>query len=346
MFRFLVKKFFYSLPTLFGVTLVAFSIIYFIPGDPVQHLLGERGVSGQVAQELRIQLGLDKPIWKQYGIFIKNLFQGDFGSSILTGESVTREFFAYFPATVELSLCALLWAILFGLPLGVFAALRRNTFWDHTIMSVSLFGFSMSIFWWGLILILIFSVSLSLTPVSGRIDVMYEIPSVTGFYLIDSWFSEEKLKAFLSALHHLLLPSLTLGTIPFAFIVRITRSSLLEVLNQDFIRTAKGKGLDFYSVFFKHAFFNALIPIITVIGFLVGTLLTGAILTETVFSWPGIGQWLVHGVLSRDYPVIKGGVLLISFLIIAINISVDVLYTRVDPRIKNIMFSKNILRDK
>ncbi len=335
---FLFRKFLYVLPTFFGVTIVAFSILYLIPGDPVQQLLGERGASPEAVQEMRSHLGLDKPLWQQYGLFLAALFQGDFGFSIITGESVVKEFFSYFPATVELSFFALLWAFFLGIPLGVFAALKKDTFVDHTVISLSLFGFSMSIFWWGIMLILIFSVTLGVTPVSGRIDVLYEIPFVTGLYLVDVWFAEEKIQAFLNVLHHLLLPSLTLGTIPLAFIVRMTRSSVLETVSKDFIRTAKGKGLSFYKVFFHHALVNALIPIITVVGFLMGTLLTGAILTETVFSWPGVGQWLVQAVLSRDYPVIKGGVLLISFIIIGINIAVDVIYIKADPRMKNAIF--------
>ena len=337
---FLIRRFLYTLPTLIGVTIVVFSILYFIPGDPVQQLLGERGASSDAIQEMRAHLGLDKPIWQQYGLFLISLFQGDFGHSIVTGESVLKEFFYYFPATLELSFFALLWAFLLGIPLGIFAALKRNTFLDHAIVSVSLFGFSMSIFWWGLMLILIFSVTLGITPVSGRIDVLYDIPFVTGLYLIDVWFSEEKIQSFLNVLHHLLLPSLTLGTIPLAFIVRMTRSSVLETLAKDFIRTAKGKGLSFYKVFFHHALANALIPIITVIGFLTGTLLTGAILTETVFSWPGIGQWLIQAVLARDYPVIRGGILLIAFIIIGINIAVDVIYTKADPRMRKVIFKE------
>ncbi len=338
MSSFLFRRFLYALTTLFGVTIVAFSVFYFTPGDPVQQLLGERGSSLESIHEMRSHLGLDKPLWKQYGLFLVSLLQGDFGHSIITGESVVKEFFTYFPATIELSFFALLWAFFLGIPLGVFAALKRNTFLDRSIISLSLFGFSIPIFWWGLMLILIFSVTLGITPVSGRIDVLYDIPFVTGLYVIDAWFSEEKIQTFLSVFNHLLLPSLTLGMIPFTFIIRMTRSSVLETLSKDFVRTAKGKGLSFYQVFFHHAFVNALIPIITVVGFSIGTLLTGAILTETIFSWPGIGQWLVQAVLSRDYPVIRGGVLHIAFFIIGVNIAVDVIYTKVDSRMKKNIF--------
>ena len=341
---FLIRKLLYILPTLFTVTVVTFSLLYVTPGDPVQLLLGERGASVEAVQEMRSLLGLDKSIGKQYLLFLKSIFQGDFGHSIVTSESVSKEFFSYFPATFELTFFALLWAFILGIPLGVFAAFKKNTLLDHSIIGLSLFGFSMSIFWWGIILILIFSVGLGITPVSGRVSVLYDIPFVTGLYLIDSWFSEDGKQAFLSALNHLLLPSLVLGTIPLAFIVRMTRSSVLETLSKDFIRTAKSKGLSFYQVFFHHAFVNALVPIITVIGFLVGTLLTGAILTETVFSWPGVGQWLVQAVLSRDYPVIKGGVLLISFIIIGINMMIDIIYTQIDPKIRDLLLKKEVIK--
>ena len=338
MMSFILRRITQALPTLIGVTLVSFFALRLIPGDPVQQLLGERGASKTAIEELNRNLGLDQPIYKQYLLFLKSLSQGELGQSIVTAEPVAKEFFSYFPATVELSFCALLWALLLGIPLGLFSALNRNRFIDKLIISFSLFGFSMSIFWWALMLILIFSVTLGWTPVSGRLNVLYDIQSVTGFYLIDAWFSEEPFKVFFNALKHLILPSLALGTIPLAFIVRITRSSVLEVLEKDFIRTARAKGLSFYKVFFRHAFFNALIPIITIVGFLVGSLLTGAVLTETIFAWPGIGQWFVQALFARDYPVITGGSLLVAFIIVGINICVDVAYVKVNPQIRSSLF--------
>ena len=340
---FLFQKFLHSIPTLVAITLISFFFLRLIPGDPVQQLLGERGASDEAVQEMRATLGLDRPLWKQYVFFLKSLSHGDMGRSLITGERIQKEFFAYLPATVELSLFALFWSLLLGIPLGLFAALKRNTFWDHSVITLSLFGFSMSIFWWGLMLILFFSVSLGWTPVSGRVGALYEIPSITGFYLIDAWFSEKPLEVFFSVLKHLLLPGLALGTIPLAFIVRMTRSSLLETLDRDFIRTAKAKGLGFYKVFFRHALFNALIPIVTIVGFLIGALLTGAVLTETVFSWPGIGRWFVQGILSRDYPVITGGILLVGILIVLINIFVDIIYTKLDPKVRDIFFQQGNL---
>lgn len=340
MLSFIGRRLIQALPTLIGVTLISFFALRLTPGDPVQQLLGERGANKETADKLRRSLGLDKPLYQQYLLFLKSIGQGDLGRSIVTAEPVAKEFFAYFPATVELSFCALLWALLLGIPLGVFSALQHNRFFDKLVIGVSLFGFSMSIFWWALMLILVFSVTLGWTPVSGRLSALYDIEFVTGFYLIDAWFSKDSLKIFLNSLKHLLLPSLTLGTIPLAFIVRMTRSSLLDVLEKDFIRTARAKGLNFYKIFFRHAFFNALIPIITIVGFLVSALLTGAVLTETIFAWPGIGQWFVQGLLARDYPVITGGSLLMALIIVGINISVDIAYTKVDPQIRSVLFKE------
>ena len=261
MLSFIARRAAQACPALIGVTLVSFFALRLIPGDPVQQLLGERGADKKAVEELRRSLGLDKPLYKQYLIFLKSLSQGDLGKSIITAEPVAKEFFAYFPATVELSLIAMLWALLLGIPLGLFSALHRGKFFDKFIIGFSLFGFSMSIFWWALMLILIFSVSLGWTPVSGRISPLYDIRLFTGFYLIDAWLSEEPLKAFLSALKHLILPSLTLGTVPLAFIVRITRSGMLDVLQKDFIRSARAKGLSFYKTFFATPFSTPLSPL-------------------------------------------------------------------------------------
>ena len=339
---FLLRRLFQTVVTLFVLTLISFFLLRLLPGDPLQQILGERGGSKELVEQMRGELGLDKPLVKQYWIFLSSAFKGDFGFSLITRKPVLEEFLFHFPATLELSFFALLWALLLGLPLGFYSALKENQFVDRVIMIFSLLGFSMSVFWWGLMLILIFSVTLTWTPVSGRIDLLFDVPSVTGFYLIDVWFLQEgRGAAFLSALKHLLLPSLTLATIPLAFITRVTRFSFLDVFQMDYIKTARAKGLSFYQVFFKHAFFNALIPILTVTGVLLGTLITGAVLTETVFSWPGIGQWFVRAVLSRDYPVITGGVLLLSFIVVGINTSVDLIYMKIDPRME-----VNMLKDK
>lgn len=297
-------------------------------------LLGERGASPEVYEELRSQYGLDKPLTTQYLIFMKNAVQGEFGESITSGRPVLEEFSDRFTATLELGTVALFMAVLIGVPLGILAAVRRNSFLDYFFMSISLVGFSMPIFWWGLILIMLFSVQLGITPVSGRIDIAYDIPSWTGFMLIDVWKSEESWAAFRSAVGHLTLPAIALGTIPLAVITRMTRSSMLEVLGEDYMRTARAKGLSQFRVVFIHGLRNALIPVITVIGLMAGTLVTGAVLTESIFSWPGLGRWIVDSVLQRDYPVIQSGILLIAAIVIGVNVLVDVAYAFVNPRLR------------
>ncbi len=333
MLYFLYHRLLFIVPTLLICTLLVFFIVRLIPGDSVDHLLGERGVDPKLKKELMAKWGLDRPWYEQYFLFISHGMTGDLGHSLISGQPVWEEFKHHFPATVELSFFALLFALFVGIPLGFLSAYKVNSFWDFVGTGFSLLGYSMSVFWWGLILILLFSVYLGLTPVSGRMDVLYEVELFTGLMLVDVWFGPEKWSAFKSGLKHLILPVLTLGTIPLAYITRMTRFSLLEVFKEDFIRTAKGKGLGFYRVYFVHAFRNALISIVTVTGLMMGSLLAGAVLTETVFSWPGVGKWLVQAVLARDYPVLQGGILLIALIIIMVNLLVDVLYLKVDPRI-------------
>lgn len=334
MFQQVFKKFLLVIPTILGASVIAFALIRLIPGDPVLNLLGERGADPTVVAELREKFGLDQSLPVQYLNFIGNALKGDMGNSLVSNRPVTEEFLSRFPATIELSIVALLWSTLLGIPLGVLAALKKNSVFDYSVIGVSLVGYSMPIFWWGLILVIVFSVGLGWFPVSGRIEVIYEVPLKTGFYLIDSWFSEESVSAFLSSLRHLVLPAVVLGTIPLAVLARMTRSSILEVLGEDYIRTARSKGLDSFRVVFIHALRNALIPIATVLGVLVGTLLTGAVLTETIFSWPGIGRWLVKSVEARDYPVIQAGVLYLSFIIVMVNLMVDVSYLWINPRLR------------
>ena len=334
MFSFLSKRLLLLIPTLLISTILIFFIIRLVPGDPVDHLLGERGVSIELKQELISKWRLDRPWYEQYFAFVFQALKGDLGSSLISGRPVLNEFKQAFPATVELAFFSLLLSLLLGLPLGFLGALKPNSFWDFLASVGSLLGYSMSVFWWGLILILLFSVYLGVTPVSGRIDILYEVRPVTGFMLIDSLFSENAWLAFKSACKHLILPSLTLSTIPLAYIMRITRFSLLEIFKEDYIRTAKSKGLGFYQIYFIHSFRNALVPIVTVVGLMVGALLAGAILTEIVFSWPGIGRWLVQAVLARDYPVLQGGILLVTLVIVLVNLLVDLLYSYLDPRIQ------------
>ena len=252
----------------------------------------------------------------------------------MTDAPVIKEFFTLFPATIELSVCALAIAILVGIPVGIVAAVRRGSALDYTTMGLSVTGFSMPIFWWALLLILTFSVYLGWTPVSGRLSALFWVDPVTGFMLVDTLLSDEE-GAFRSALSHLILPSIVLSTIPLAVIARMTRSSMLEVLGEDYIRTARAKGLTPIRVVGLHALRNALIPVVTVIGLAVGVLFAGAILTETIFAWPGVGKWLVESVRRRDYPVLQGGVLLVACVVMGVNLTVDLLYGLINPRIRH-----------
>ena len=335
MLNIVIRRILISIPTIIGMSILAFGLIRMVPGDPVDLLLGERGADPAVRQELRARFKLDRPVIEQYFYFVVGAVKGDLGTSIVSRQSVTSEFFSRFPATLELGMTAVLLAVLIGIPIGVIAATNRGKSLDLGLMSGALVGYSMPIFWWGLVLILIFSVHFGITPVAGRISAMYEVLPKSGFLLFDAWYSDEPLAAFKSALMHLILPAIALGTIPLAAVARITRSSLLEVLREDYVRTAKAKGLDHNSVVYGHALRNALIPIITVIGLMMGQILTGAVLTETIFSWPGIGKWIVSSVESRDYPVIQGGILLISLTIIFLNLLVDLTYALVNPLIRS-----------
>ncbi|MCJ8338192.1 MAG: ABC transporter permease subunit [Pseudomonadales bacterium] len=332
MFSFLFRRLLVLIPTYIGITLTAFVFIRVIPGDPILVMSGERSPSPEKYAELMHAFGFDQPLYVQYFEYVKDLLQGDFGKSIVTGRPVLEEFFELFPATVELAAFALFFALLIGIPAGIIAAVKRGTFYDHTLMTISLTGFSMPLFWWALLLIVFFSGYLGWTPVSGRISALYFFDTPTGFMLIDSWLSNEE-GAFKSAVMHLILPAVALGTIPMATFARQSRSAMLETLGEDFIKTARAKGLSPFKVTVVHAFRNALIPIVTVIGLSVGVLLGGAILTETIFSWPGIGKWMVDSIFRRDYPVVQGGLILIATIVIMVNLTVDVLYGIIDPRI-------------
>jgi dipeptide transport system permease protein len=314
MFRFILNKLIYLVPTFIGITIVAFAFVRVLPGDPVLLMAGERGVSPERHAQLLAQLGFDRPLWEQ--------------------KPVLTEFFALFPATVELSICAIIVAILVGIPAGVIAAVKRGSWFDQGLMGISLVGYSMPIFWWALLLIIFFSGMMQWTPVSGRISLLYFFPPVTGFMLIDSLLSGQK-GAFASAASHLILPTIVLATIPLAVIARQTRSAMLEVLGEDYVRTARAKGLPVRRVIGLHALRNAMIPVITTIGLQVGVLMAGAILTETIFSWPGIGKWMLDSISRRDYPVVQSGLLIIAFIIMIVNLVVDLLYGLINPRIRH-----------
>jgi dipeptide transport system permease protein len=335
MLRFLLKRLALTLPTFFALTFITFVMIRLVPGDPIEVRRGERGISPERLAELRHEMGLDQPIWKQFLDYVGGLLQGDFGTSIISKTPVLHEFLTLFPATLELTICAMIFAIVLGVPAGVIAASRRGGIYDQSLMTLALTGYSMPIFWWGLMLILVMSSTLGLTPVSGRVDLIkYFYEPVTGFLLIDSLLSGQK-GAFWDALHHLILPTIVLGTVPLAVIARMTRSSMLEVLEEDYVRTARAKGLPMSRVIGLHALRNALIPVVTVIGLQIGGLLAGAVLTETIFSWPGVGKWLVESIGRRDYPALQGGILLISTIVILVNLLVDLLYGLINPRIRH-----------
>lgn len=333
MFSFLLRKLASVIPTFIGITLVAFFLIRLVPGDPIEVMVGERKLDPEVHAALVVQMGLDQPLYVQYWRYVSDLARGDLGTSLVTREPVLKEFLVLFPATVELTLVALLLAVLVGMPAGMIAGLKRGSAVDHSVMGVAMTGYSMPIFWWGLIMIMFFSVDLGWTPVSGRIAIEYDIPQVTGFLLIDSLLSGEQ-GAFVSAARHLILPVIVLGTVPMAVIARMTRSSMLEVLREDYIRTARAKGLAPARILVVHALRNALIPVITVIGLQVGSLLAGAVLTETIFSWPGIGKWLIDSIARRDYPVVQTGILVSATIFVVVNLVVDLLYGLVNPRIR------------
>jgi dipeptide transport system permease protein len=333
----LLKRLATLVPTVLGVTVAAFALIRLIPGDPIEIMVGERRLDPAAHAALMQRLGLDQPLAVQYWHYLGQLARGDLGQSLVTHESVAAEFAVLFPATVELAAAALLLALTLGLFMGVMAALRRGTWVDQAVIALATLGHSMPVFWWGLMLIMAFSVGLEWTPVSGRVGIEFDIDPVTGFMLVDSWLADRRGQesgAFASALLHLALPATVLGTLPLAAIARMTRSAMLDVLREDYMRTARAKGLSPARVVLVHGLRNALIPVVTVLGLQVGSLLGGAVLTETLFSWPGIGKWLIDAIARRDYPVVQAGILISALIFIAVNLGVDLLYSALNPRLR------------
>ncbi|MEQ9549899.1 MAG: ABC transporter permease [Coleofasciculus sp. G3-WIS-01] len=331
---YIIKRLLNLLPVLLGITLLVFLFLHLIPGDPATVMLGERATPEQV-EALRAQLGLNQPLPLQYLTFINNLLHLDFGTSIISGIPIIDEIRTRFPATFELSLAAMIVAVILGIPAGVLAAVYKNRPADNITMIGSLLGVSMPVYWLGLLLIYLFAITLNWFPPSGRISIEagLNFQPITGFYILDAILKLD-INLLQDVLAHLILPALTLGTIPLAILARITRSSLLEVLSQDYIRTARAKGIPEHWVILRHGLKNALLPVVTIIGLQFGTLLGGAILTETIFSWPGIGSWIYEGILARDYPIVQGGVVVVSIIFVLVNLVVDISYALVDPRIK------------
>jgi peptide/nickel transport system permease protein len=312
--------------------MVVFFMVRAIPGDPAQIMLGQQATQAQV-QQVRENMGLDKPIIVQYGLFLKDALRGDLGDSTVTGRPVTTELMVRLPATFELVAFAMLIAVLVGVPVGVISAVKQYSLLDKTTSVLALTGISMPIFWLAMILVVIFGVNLELLPFPGRLDPTTAITSITGLVLVDSLLTL-KFAGFWDGLLHLIMPALALATIPMAVVMRMTRSSMLEVMNEDYVRTARAKGVVPWRVIVKHALRNAMLPTITVIGLQVGLLLGGAIITETIFSWPGIGLYTYTSISSRDYASIQGVVLYGALLFVLINLLVDILYAVLDPRVR------------
>jgi peptide/nickel transport system permease protein len=332
MLRFVVRRLLLLIPILLGLSILIFLWIRNLPGGPAQALLGERATPETVAQIER-QYGLDEPIPVQYWKYLKRTAQGEFGESTKSRRPVTEEFKERFPATVELAIAAGLFSLFFGIPLGFLAAKHYQGVFDHTSLVISLIGISTPIFFLALILKYIFAVRLGWLPSVGRISVLIDLEHPTNFYTIDAILAGNW-NAFVDVIKHLILPAIALGSIPLAIIARITRASVLDVQNEDYVRTARAKGLSPLSVDYSHVLRNAMLPIATIIGLQVGLLLSGAVLTETVFAFPGIGSWLVEAIKARDYPVIQGGVLFVAVIVVFVNLIVDVSYGLLNPRIR------------
>lgn len=328
---YIIKRLLQIIPVVLGVTLIAFALIHLAPGDPVRTMLGQHATQQEI-DEIRDKYGLNRPLYEQYFIWLGDVLKGDLGRSILTHEQVTTEIASRFPNTIELAIAAMIFAILIGVVAGVISATKQYSVADYSVMGLALFGISMPVFWLGIMLMMIFGVFLGWLPIGGRIDLLLPFQSITGFMVIDSIITLNG-AAFISVLEHLILPAIALGTIPMAIIARTTRSSMLEVLRQDFIRTERAKGLSERKVIYKHAIRNAMVPVVTVIGLNFGLLLSGAILTETVFSWPGVGRLVVDAVYARDYPLVIGCILIFALVFVIVNLITDILYTYIDPRI-------------
>ncbi|MBT3177613.1 MAG: ABC transporter permease [Desulfobacula sp.] len=331
MLAYIIRRVFILIPTLLGVSLIVFFMLRLTPGDPAELMLGERATEESL-HEVREHLGLNEPLHVQYGMFMKRLMKGDLGETIFTRQKVWTEIKHRFPATLELSVCALFISCFVGIILGIVSATKQYSVFDYLSMLGALTGVSMPIFWLGLVLMLIFSVNLGWLPISGRLSVLIDLEVVTNFYVLDSIITKNWV-ALKDSIWHLIMPAVTLSTIPTAIIARMTRSSMLEVLKQDYIKTAMAKGLSKFKVVYKHALRNALIPVVTTIGLQFGVLLCGAILTETIFAWPGVGKWMYEAVMQRDYMVIQGGTLVIATIFIVINLFVDLLYAIINPKI-------------
>ena len=331
MFNYILRRLILLIPLLLAISVVVFFMIHLIPGDPVQIMLGDKGTEEDAAR-LRSELGFDEPLPVQYFKFLSNLVRGDLGRSIRNRNPVINEIGAAFPATIELTVLSMIFASIIGIAAGIVSAIKQYSIIDNLTMVGALLGISMPVFWVGMMLMLIFGARLGWLPISGRISRVTDLEIITNFYLLDSILTQNW-AALRSTFSHLILPAITLATIPVAMIARMTRSTTLEILNQDYIRTARAKGLPEKVVILKHVLKNSLIPVVTIIGLQFGSFLGGAVLTETVFARAGVGRLLINGILGRDFPVIQGAVIFIASFFIFINLVVDILYSYLDPRI-------------
>ncbi|MDQ3029441.1 MAG: ABC transporter permease [Actinomycetota bacterium] len=332
MLRYVAKRLLLLVPVLIGLSILVFAYVRALPGGPAIALLGERATQESV-EAINRELGLDQPIFVQYLRYAGNLIQGDFGSSVLSRRPVVEELLERFPATVELGFAAILFAVLAGIPLGFIAAKRYQGVLDNTSLVASLIGISFPVFFLALIMKYIFAVRLGWLPSIGRLDITRSLEHPTNFYLLDAIIAGDW-RAFVDVVAHLVMPAIALGTIPLAIIARITRAATLDVLSEDYVRTARAKGLTTAVIDRRHILKNSLLPVVTVIGLQTGLLLTGAILTETVFAWPGVGTWMLNAINNRDYAVLQGGIVFFAFLVVVVNLLVDVSYAFLNPRIR------------
>ena len=330
--EYILKRLAMLIIVLFGVSVITFVLVRTAPGDPAVNLAGEHATA-EVLERIRERYHLNEPIYVQYFIWIEMAIQGDLGRSIESRELVTVEIMDRLPTTLELSLVAIIIASVLGVIAGIVSAVRQYSAVDYSVMFGALFGVSMPVFWLGLMLLFIFGVKLGVLPVGGRLSTGISLERITGLYILDSIITLNG-RALVDSIRHLILPSIALATIPMATIARMTRSSMLEVLRQDYIRTERAKGLSERMVVYKHAIKNALIPIVTVIGMNIGLLMGGAVLTETIFTLPGLGKYIADAILAYDYPVIQGFTIFFATAFVIINLMTDILYMYIDPRIK------------
>lgn len=330
---YIIKRSLLMLLVMFGVLAIVFAIVHVIPADPVGALLGGNAPP-DVVERMKAQLGLNKPLFDQFVDYIWGVIHGNLGNSIQSGRPVAQDIMEYFPVTLQISIAAIVISIFFGIFLGIFSAVYRNKWIDHFSRIFSILGVSMPVFWTGLILLLVFYYILGWLPGTGQLSLFVTPPEkITGMILVDS-FLTGNWDSFWDGLKHLILPAVVLGYAATASIARITRASMLDVLHQDYIRTAKAKGMSRRIVIYRHALKNALIPVVTIIGLTFGGLLEGAVLTETVFGLPGLGRYIVNALLVLDYPAIMGGTLFIALVYSIVNLSVDLIYAVLDPRMR------------